>query len=383
MVRHAVGEGDGARLVNELLHADFDVGAVRLNRDGTVNRRHYLRLWGHQAKRVPIDVKKAFDVFDSIVAKAMEVTQEDIDNIESYLEAAFSKRTLRIKNGAIVRSRIERYFGYDDGQLKDVAGANRIFNEWNTRVCSSGYVADTRQITIEDDERIKNPPVRRSVVARGRPRKGCDAVTARVEAQLERDFANECVKLRANGRISRKAYADHLGIPTSFLSQCREIFERTERRLDEMASPTTKAVPEIRAWFIQALADGTLEVFDGGVRLRTICDRFQVMRRSFRDEVEPRQLLAWMNDEVVRLRYRPQAIRVLHDKLKEALIEPPLNRQGLTVNKTALAKALGCTNLQLKDEIVLEMIQAAEAKIRLSVSIDPFKAIINETVIVT
>ncbi len=164
----------------------------------------------------------------------------------------------------------------------------------------------------------------------------------RLRDVLDHDVKNGKIVASRNGLINRAHYARLLGVSTSLLiSYYRELLADYEEKHQIATGPRGK-LEEMRAWLEEAYNSGDLGVRGGKVDRRDCMAQFGLKGGVALTRCpEIRELFESFDRRAEADNYLPKARRVELDKVKAWLRHPVLNKDRHTINRKALAAAVG------------------------------------------
>ena len=188
---------------------------------------------------------------------------------------------------------------------------------------------------------------------------------ARLRASIECDQAQGQLVTSRGGRISRQHYLGLLKVAEGVGSKkLAYVFKHYEELYEVETGPRAK-LPEMRTWLESAYRSGSLEFLRGRLDRRSFMERFNLRGGTFMCRHPEIRDLITSYDERARTEGYLDAIRQGDlDRLREHLsIAVPLNKDRLTVNRTALWEACRPVKLLCHDAVVDDLIRPVEEHI--------------------
>lgn len=323
-----------------------------------------------------------FDRYDQLAADAMKVDEHLVERVRQYTVAARQLRTLAVFNGKVNRKRIELIFGFPNRFLTNETALAEMVDAIDLALPSSGYIPNTRAITLEDRERANSSPVKWSVFAPQTLTSRAGELTLRepLVAILKEHLASGSLRRNRYGRIAKSEYALLLGCDEDALTNYRDVFEHYERLAGGVRNPLEDKIPEIKAWFDASLLEGTLPLFGDNLNEQEVRNRFGITRKGLKGCPPLQELFKELSD-TVRTSYQSPEKRRLETALRSMLPKATLNDDGLTVNRRALERRLKCTDQALSRRPLIGIVREHETRVRAEVEADPLKVVLHDRAI--
>lgn len=192
-----------------------------------------------------------------------------------------------------------------------------------------------------------------------------NGLEARLRTLIECDQAQGQLVTSRGGRISRQHYLGLLIVAEGIgAKKLAHVFTHYEELYEVKTGPKAK-LPEMRIWLESAYRSGSLEFLRGRLDRRPFIKRFNLRGGTFMCRHPEIRDLITSYDERAKTEGYLDAIRQDDlDRLREHLSTAvPLNKDRLTVNRTALWKACRPVKLLSHDPVVDELIRPVEERI--------------------
>lgn len=145
------------------------------------------------------------------------------------------------------------------------------------------------------------------------------------------------------GKINRKLIAAQLGFNNSALAHYTQILEDYENEVGGKESATEAKIPAMRRWLEHQMDRRELLVRDGKIRRIQLFSQFGFPKNSLVILRYPRvaELVEEFDRRIAEAGYQPKEIVEKLRMLDELLEEPPVGKDGQTIDRTALSQLLG------------------------------------------
>ncbi|MGR9457148.1 hypothetical protein ACU8V1_14390 [Rhizobium leguminosarum] len=186
------------------------------------------------------------------------------------------------------------------------------------------------------------------------------------------------------GKLSRRFIAERLGVTKTAMTHYLEIFHDYETTLGNLESEAEAKIPAFRAWLLDRMHRGVLELWDGKINRRVEGELFGIEQLSSDASRYPRvgKLLDEIDKKIAASGYKGPGVDAKLATLRALLANnPALNNDKLTINRQALSAASGITNSVLRRPPYLPEIHAAEAAIRQVYEKDPLVILVDGRVL--
>lgn len=179
------------------------------------------------------------------------------------------------------------------------------------------------------------------------------------------------------GKISRKLIVGRLGLSRTGLTIYTQILEDYENEVGGKESAAEAKIPAMRKWLEQQMDQGTLQVRDCKVSRIQLFDEFGFARTASLLIRYPRvaELIEEFENRVAETGYQPKEIAEKLSELHELLKEPPVGKDGQSLDKREL-----CRLLDLPKDTLLwrqpyaDVVAREEVKFKERLKSDPFLA---------
>ncbi|MBB3147202.1 hypothetical protein FHS21_003618 [Phyllobacterium trifolii] len=190
---------------------------------------------------------------------------------------------------------------------------------------------------------------------------------------LNRQITAGWIKRSRGGNISRKVLAERTGVHKGAMVPYLTIIKDYEKAIGGKESVHEKKIPAMRLWLDEALADGSLEIRDGKISRGQLFQQFDFPKNSLALLRYPRVAeLVNEYDQLVRdTFYQHSAVAANLNKLKALLRNPPVGKDGRTINRKAIERALNLPLGTAARSPYIEMIIAAENALQKQRELDP------------
>lgn len=187
------------------------------------------------------------------------------------------------------------------------------------------------------------------------------------------------LKRSGGGKINRRLITTELGLNNTAYTRYRQIIEDYENEVGGKESVAETKIPAMRRWLEQQMDRGTLLIRDGKVSRNQLFDEFGFVRTSTVLLRYPRvaELVQEFDKRVVEMHYQPKEIGEKLRKLRELLEEPPVGKDGQTIDRTALATLLDLPLHGISTRPYIEIITIADEKLRDRLKNDPLLAFVG------
>ncbi|MDR9811273.1 hypothetical protein [Rhizobium hidalgonense] len=186
------------------------------------------------------------------------------------------------------------------------------------------------------------------------------------------------LKRSGGGKINRRLITTELGLHNTVYRRYRQIIEDYENEVGGKESVAETKIPAMRRWLEQQ-DRGTLLIRDGKVSRNQLFDEFDFVKTSTVLIRYPRvaELVQEFDKRVVETHYQPKEIGEKLRKLRELLEEPPVGKDGQTIDRTALATLLDLPPRGISTRPYIEFITIADEKLRDRLKNDPLLAFVG------
>lgn len=173
-----------------------------------------------------------------------------------------------------------------------------------------------------------------------------------------------------NGRIHRREIAKSLRFTASALNFYLKIIRAYEDAVGLGEGDVNCKLPAMRAWLDQNLAQGTLDIRDDKIVRKQLLDHFGVSAITNLLTRYPKlsDLISEYDEKVADWKYVPLAIASELEVLKGLLVNPPIDKDGLTISRKALAETMGLPTDRLRRRPHSDYVKAAEEAWRVGVA---------------
>jgi hypothetical protein len=177
-----------------------------------------------------------------------------------------------------------------------------------------------------------------------------DSTAKRVVQILNGQIVRGSLERSRGGKINRKGIAMQLGLSQTAVAPYRQIIEDYEDAVGGRESPTEAKIPAMREWFEEQMRAGRLQIRDGKVSRVQFYEQFNLPKSNTALIRYPRvaAVVEEFDRKVAADGYQPCDVAAKLDELK-AILEgnPPIDKNGQTINKSAIEKALSLPPLSL------------------------------------
>lgn len=183
---------------------------------------------------------------------------------------------------------------------------------------------------------------------------------------LNGQIVNGGLKRSRGGKISRKVITTQLGLSQTATFPYRQIIEDYEVAVGGRESATEAKIPAMREWFEKQMLTGRLQIRDGRASRTQFYTQFNLPLSKTALIRYPRvaALVEEFDEKVLADGYQPRDVAAKLDELKAILkAEPPIDKDGQTISKTAIEIALGLPPQSLSRPPYVSLITSAEVEL--------------------
>lgn len=177
------------------------------------------------------------------------------------------------------------------------------------------------------------------------------------------------------GKLNRSWLTERLGVTQSAIAPYNDIVSDYERSIGGVESATEAKIPEMRKWLDECLANGTLEIRDQKIARTQLFAHFGMPKNSLALLRYPRiaELVEEYDELVLATGYQPKEIAEKVLSLKALLADgPEINKDGRTINRFALNRALSLPVDRVLRPPFIELILEADQHLLQAIESDPF-----------
>ncbi|RUM24361.1 hypothetical protein EFQ99_16370 [Rhizobium vallis] len=304
------------------------------------------RGWYLAAVGLPFHYKLAdhiFDHFDKLAADEMIIDERLIDRLDSYVNLAIAARTLVVRVDKLNRQRI-----YDALDLGRGAAQNHplIVSQlelWDSRIAEIDYVPDWAAIRLHDKNTLSASIPKRSVFRDRVAIEENDTSIARLKAVLASHLECRSFIVNGKGMLSSCDYARIIGIDRTHMTSAHRVILRDyQRHVGPPLSTTERKIPQIREWFKSHVKRRTLQMRGPKIELKALQKDFSISKRQ-RDGCQALlDLIDEFNIELDRIGYVGDEDHKIEMALINALPKASLLRNGIAIDREALARTIKC-----------------------------------------
>ncbi|NTH51621.1 hypothetical protein G6L09_11630 [Agrobacterium rhizogenes] len=184
------------------------------------------------------------------------------------------------------------------------------------------------------------------------------------------------LKRSRGGKIDRRLITKELGLSQTAYLPYRQIVEDYENEVGGKESATEAKIPAMHRWLEQQMDRGLLLIRDGKISRTQLFDEFGFAKTKTILIRYPRvaELIEEFDKRVAETAYQPKEIDEKLRKLRELLDEPPVGKDVQTIDRAALSKLLGLPMNAMSRPPYVEVITAAEERLRGRLKNDPLLA---------
>ncbi|MBB3352683.1 hypothetical protein FHT70_002616 [Rhizobium sp. BK049] len=202
---------------------------------------------------------------------------------------------------------------------------------------------------------------------------GLDNTRGRLVDILNSYLVSGGIPRSRGGKIDRRGLTRKFGFSITAMTHYVDILHDYEEATGGRQNIHEAKIPEMEAWLIQSMEDGTLETRDGGVERRSFYRRFNMSDTNAVLVRNPRvlALIEKYDRLIVSSGYLSKPIRAEVDLLVATLDDnPEIAKTGLSYDRTALSSRTGISMGRIVRSPFKEVINAADKKLRAQVDAD-------------
>lgn len=202
-----------------------------------------------------------------------------------------------------------------------------------------------------------------------------DKIVQILNAQI---FAGRLKRSRG-GKIDRQSITTELGLCQTAYIPYRQIIEDYEKEVGDKESVTEAKIPAMRQWLEQQIDQGELLVRDGKFSRVQLFSRFGLPKTSLIILRYPRvaELFEEFDKRIADEGYQPKEVAEKLRRLSEILEEPPVGKDGQTIDRKVLSQLLHVPVSAISRTPYFEIVKTAEERFRDTLGNDPFLALVG------
>ncbi len=187
------------------------------------------------------------------------------------------------------------------------------------------------------------------------------------------------LKRSRGGKIDRLLITTELGLSQSAYLPYRQIIEDYENEVGGKESFTESKIPAMRLWLEHKIEQGELLIRDGKFSRLQLFSQFGLPKNSLVILRYPRvaELFEEFDKRIAEEGYQPKEIAEKLQRLNDIVEEPPIGKDGLTIDRRVLSRLLDVPVSTITRPPYFEIVNTAEEKFRDTLRRDPCLALVG------